>query len=251
MPVHDWTRVNAGTFHHFHGSWIVHLSEALNGGLLPEGFYAMAEQHAGRMIADVLTLQTGDLQPTGPGGRGPVAATETPPRVSRKVLPSPEATYRALRRTLAIRHVSDHRIVALLEILSPGNKDRASSVLDFVDKAHSALKHDCHLLVIDLFPPGPWDPHGIHGAIWEDLGPVDDLPEPGKPLTLAAYVAGQLPEAYLEPLAVGDALPEMPLFLDRGYYVNVPLEPTYEAAYRGVPAPWRRTLEGTQAPPAG
>ncbi len=56
MPVHDWTRVDAGIFHAFHFGWLTHLSEALNGGLLPEGFYALAEQHAGRTIPDILTL---------------------------------------------------------------------------------------------------------------------------------------------------------------------------------------------------
>ena len=61
MPIHDWTRVNAGTFHHFHCSWITHVGESLNGGLLPHGFYAMAEQHAGRMIGDVITFQAGEL----------------------------------------------------------------------------------------------------------------------------------------------------------------------------------------------
>ena len=60
MPVHDWTSVDAGTFHAFHTAWITHLSETLNGGLLPSGYYAMPEQHAGRSIADVLTLHTGD-----------------------------------------------------------------------------------------------------------------------------------------------------------------------------------------------
>jgi len=54
MPLHDWTRVDAGTFHHFHSIWITHLSEWLNGGALPEGYYALAEQHAGLMVGDVL-----------------------------------------------------------------------------------------------------------------------------------------------------------------------------------------------------
>jgi len=36
--------------------------------------------------------------------------------------------------------------------------------------------------------------------------------------------------AYIEPIAVGDPLLEMPLFLDPWSYVNVPLEPTYRAA---------------------
>lgn len=56
MPVHDWTRVHAGTFHAFHTAWVTHLSEALNGGVLPSGYYALPEQHLGRSIADVLTL---------------------------------------------------------------------------------------------------------------------------------------------------------------------------------------------------
>ena len=33
------------------------MAEALNGGILPAGFYAMAEQHAGQLIPDVLTLR--------------------------------------------------------------------------------------------------------------------------------------------------------------------------------------------------
>jgi hypothetical protein len=48
MPVHDWTRVDAGTFHAFHTSWLAHLMEALNAGLLPRGYYALSEQVATR-----------------------------------------------------------------------------------------------------------------------------------------------------------------------------------------------------------
>ena len=57
MPVHDWSQVDAGTYHAFHMAWITHLSEGLNAGILPSGYYALPEQHAGRYIADVLTLQ--------------------------------------------------------------------------------------------------------------------------------------------------------------------------------------------------
>jgi hypothetical protein len=41
MPVHDWSRVSAGVFHDFHNTWIVELKNALNGGVLPCGYYAM------------------------------------------------------------------------------------------------------------------------------------------------------------------------------------------------------------------
>jgi len=56
MPVHAWTRVTAGTFHDFHTAWITELRNALNGGVLPEGYYALGEQRAGDVSPDVLTL---------------------------------------------------------------------------------------------------------------------------------------------------------------------------------------------------
>ena len=55
MPVHDWTRVEAGIFHAFHVAWLPEIQRTLNDGLLPPGYYSLAEQHAGRSIADVLT----------------------------------------------------------------------------------------------------------------------------------------------------------------------------------------------------
>jgi hypothetical protein len=245
MPVHDWTRVDAGTFHDFHSAWIIHLKEVLNEQLVPEGYYALAEQHAGQVIADVLTLQAADE--TVPGRRGGAAAilAKPPPKVSRKVVAGPKATYRAARRTLTVRHVSGHRLIALIEILSPGNRDREKSVRDFVEKVHGALRHGCHLLVVDLFPPGRHDPQGIHEAIWADLDPVEARVAPTvKPSKLASYLADKLPEAHIETVAVGDPLPDMPLFLELDGYVSVPLEATYRAAYRGLPAYWRGVVEG-------
>src|SRR3954447_19087706 len=128
MPVHDWTRVQAGSFHHFHCAWITHLAEALNGGILPAGFYALAEQHAGQLIPDVLTLRLPEPPAETPTDGGGLAVAEAPPRVTRRLVASPDASYRMLRRTLTIRHTSGHRIVAIVEIVSPANKDRDSSV---------------------------------------------------------------------------------------------------------------------------
>ena len=56
MPVHDWTRVAAGIFHDFHNAWVLELANVFNGGLLPSGYYALTEQHAGKYVADLLTL---------------------------------------------------------------------------------------------------------------------------------------------------------------------------------------------------
>lgn len=42
----------------------------------------------------------------------------------------------------------------------------------------------------------------------------------------------------------------MPLFLRFERYINLPLEPSYQEAFRGVPAIWRRVVESS-APPSG
>jgi hypothetical protein len=245
MPIHDWTRVDAGIFHGLHLAWINHLSESLNGGLLPPGYYALPEQHGRRLIADILTLQAAVNESRPPSNGGVVTVTEAPPRVSRKLVMSGQASYRQLRRTLAIRHVSHHRIVALVEIVSPANKDRPKSIEQFVDKARAALAQGIHLLVIDLLPAGACTPRELHEAIWGEDADEETAPWPkGKPLLLAAYEAGSMPEAYLEPLAVGDRLIDMPLFLEPGEYINAPLEATYQAAYHGLPAYWREVIEG-------
>ena len=42
MPIHDWTKVDAGIFHHFHHAWIDEIQRVLNHGLLPDEYYALA-----------------------------------------------------------------------------------------------------------------------------------------------------------------------------------------------------------------
>jgi hypothetical protein len=142
-------RVSAGTFHDLHLAWIAAIRNALNERVLPPDYYAMAEQ--------------------------------TEPKVQFRASANMDE-YVLKRRTPVIRHSSDDRIVALLEIVSPGNKS------------------------------------GRH-----------------QPLTLAAYSAGEPKQAFVQPVAVGEACPLMPLFLEAEQYVNVPLEETYMEAYRGVP----------------
>lgn len=79
MPIHDWTRVDAGLFHAFDQSWITRLCDALNEGRLPEDYFALAEQSIGRPIPDVLTLE---LAPWGkePDRSTALAVESAPPR---------------------------------------------------------------------------------------------------------------------------------------------------------------------------
>src|SRR5262245_55333282 len=162
MPMHDWTMVEAGIFHHFHHEWISEISRRLNRGLLPPDFYAMAEQQAAGFGPDVLTLQDRQPKKSEPGG----TITRTRPK-TRFTVETPAEFYRRKKSTITVRHVSGDRIVAMIEIVSPGNKDSIHAVRSFVEKACELLQRKIHLLIIDPFPPGKRDPHGLHAAIWE------------------------------------------------------------------------------------
>lgn len=246
MPIHDWTRVDAGIFHDFHLEWISAIKRALNHGLLPPDHYALAEQIAGGLGPDVLTLQhaTNGSSPSFEPVGGVVVTTQ-PPRVRFRLQSEPDL-YAAKANAVTIRHKSNHRVVAVIEIVSPGNKNSRHGLKAFVDKAVELLRAGVHLLVLDLHPPGPRDPEGIHRAIWDELLDNDFALPADQRLTLAAYRADRYPEAFVEPTAVGLALPEMPVFLTLDVYVPLPLEPTYQAAWDAVPAFWRDRLTTPQ-----
>jgi hypothetical protein len=243
MPIHDWSRVNAGIFHHFHQRWIGAICDLLNDGRLPSGYYALGEQIAGDIGPDVLALQHEgpDVRPPAANGRGLTAVADVPPKVS--VVASIDMDQYALQQqTVVIRHSSGDRVVALIEVVSPGNKASQHGMRALLDKVVGALYHGYHLLLIDLHRPAQRDPQGLHGAIWQEIGDTSYRQPTDKPLTLVAYSAGVTKTAYVQPVAVGDALPDMPVFLQPGAYVNVALEPTYQTAWRSVPERWQRVL---------
>jgi hypothetical protein len=244
MPVHDWTRVDAGLFHSFHQGWISALCAALNAGGLPPDYFALAEQAIQGPIPDVLTLEISPGSEPSPAAEGGLAlAVATAPPRARVVRVAEVGAYarRADRVTVRHRH---GRVVAVIEIVSPGNKAAASELRAFVQKVSGLIRRGVHALIVDLFPPTQRDPFGIHKAIWDEFEEQEFLLPPGKPLTLAAYAAGAAVTAYVEPIAPGDDLPDMPLFLEPESYVLTPLEATYRSAWDAFPA----TLKGLLAP---
>jgi hypothetical protein len=244
MPIHDWTRVDAGIFHDFHHGWIEEIKRALNRGLLPDDHYALAEQITGHLGPDVLTLRAPRSRPSHPEepAVGGVAVAERMPRV-RFHMKGERDQYADKAKAVVVRHRSGDQVIAMVEIVSPGNKASARTFSAFVEKAEDALAGGIHLLIIDLFPPGSRDPQGIHGAIWGDRD--EPFAQPADlPLTCVAYVGRPALEAFVEPVGVGANLPEMPLFLTPDVYVPVPLDPTYLAAWDAVPRRWRDVVTG-------
>jgi hypothetical protein len=236
MPIHDWTRVEAEVFHAFHHEWITEIGRTLNRGLLPPEYYALPEQQAAGFGPDILTLQS-PQSPDDPtdasASNGPGRLLLAPPR-ARITATTPAEFHRRKKSTIVIRHVSGDRIVAVVEILSPGNKASRHAFRALLEKACEFLENRVHLIILDLFPPTKRDPRGFHSALWEEVSGEEFAAPPDKPLTGAAYESGDAIRAFVEP--------EMPLFLEPGAHVLVPLEATYQSAFASVPLRWQRVL---------
>jgi len=219
---------------------------------LPGDFYALVEQVADGPIPDVLTLERvePDGQPMDPESwtdTGGVAVETAPPHVAYTIEGEREIySHKASR--IVVYHRTGDRVVAYVEIISSGNKHNDRAMTSFLKKARGAIDDGLHLLIIDLHPPTTRDPRGLHHKIWQDW--YGDVETPGttdeKPFSLVSYRADLIPTAYFEPVGLHQDLPPMPLFCTTEYYVNVPLEETYQEAWRGVPRRWKGVIDGSK-----
>lgn len=200
----------------------------------------MVEQKAGGPEPDVIILELTPLVGAAPGG---VAVNVEPPR-TRFVVRTEAAGYARKANRITVRH-PDGQVVAVLEIVSPGKKDSRHAIRAFARKAVDLLLAGVHLLIVDLVPPSSRDPQGIHKVFWDRLCDEPYTVPADKPLTVASYAAGAETVAYVEPVAVGDSLPDTPLFLTADHHVACPRESTYRTAWEQFPAPLKGPLEAT------
>ncbi len=241
MPIHDWSRVDAGLFNHFHQDWIVELCRALNAARLPPGLLALIDQQVPDPIPDVHAFPRSAQGPENRSTGVALAVTAVPPR-ARFVDEIEEDTYARRANRIRIQH-RHGQVVAVIEIVSPGNKNSRHGLKSFVRKASDLIWQCIHLLVIDLFPPSERDPQGIHKAIGDEVAERPFALPADKPLTVVAYRASPTKTAYVEPVAVGDELPALPIFLTDDDYVLAPLEETYRASWAAYPADLKELLD--------
>jgi Protein of unknown function (DUF4058) len=121
------------------------------------------------------------------------------------------------------------RLVGAVELISPGNKDRAEERQAFVAKCASYLQQGVSVVVVDIVTTRRAN---LHNELVRWLNaPAAQLPdEPA--LYAAAYrpvLRGETPQidVWAEACAVGAALPRMPLRLTGDHFVPVEFEATY------------------------
>ena len=243
MPIHDWTRVESGLFHHFHQDWTSEIARSLNRGLLPKGFCALIEQRVSGPEPDVIAVETGRAGKRRPKGdpSGGLAVLDPPRLKHRQEIDSDATLYSRKANRISVRHHLGE-VVAIIEVVSPGNKDSRNAFRSFIDKTTEFLRAGVHVLIVDLFPPTRRDPQGIHKAILEEFGDLPFDPPADKPWTLVSYRAAPPLTAHIEPLAVGDALPDAPLYLTSRMHVLVPLEKSYGETWAVCPEPIRELV---------
>ncbi len=248
MPMHDWSKIPSGLFHHFHQDWSTEITRALNRGILPKGLSALIEQRAGPKETDVLSIEEYRPARLNLDAGASVSTVERP--TTRLIRRSSKQIYATRANRVVVRHQL-RRIVAVIEIVSPGNKESRAALQDFIQKAIDFLRTGFHVLIIDLFPPTPRDPFGIHKAIWDEITEEEFTFPDRKDRTLVSYEAGPEKIAYIETIGVGDTLPDMPLILSADLHVMVPLERTYEATWYASPEGYREAVETGVMPNPG
>lgn len=129
------------------------------------------------------------------------------------------------------------RLVAAIELISPGNLDRPDSRNPFVTKCAGLLQREVALILVDLVTDRQTN---LYDDLIDRIGQRDPAVTDPLPPIYAAAVRwrpigrrGKL-ESWYHPLSVGGALPELPLWLSDDLAVTVALETTYEQTLRDL-----------------
>src|SRR5947208_2060294 len=219
----------------FHAAWSGALADALNEEL-PPGYFAEELTHAGAGVEiDVATFESQSTAmgaETGAGGTATLPTRTWSPPAPTFTIPTVFADDFEVR-VFASR--TGPRLVAAIELASPANKDRPETRRAFVTKCASYLHQGVSLIIIDIVTDRSANLHNELMA--QLLAPNSSLPSP-----TSLYAAASRPvrrhekeEIDLWPtaLALGKALPVLPLALNAELCLPVDLEAAYmDACHR-------------------
>ncbi len=205
----------------FHASWAVKLADMLTEQVLPAHFMAEAMVHIGPSVEiDEAPLDRHvEREITGNG----VPSLEIP------------ATFPDTFEVRVFNIEGGPRLVAAIELVSPGNKDRAEERRAFCTKCASYLHQGVSLVMVDIVTSRRANLHNEMMRLMEVGGAFEVAGE--SPLYAMAYRPVRrdkrnLIEAWTVPLALGHALPVMPLSLGGDVVLPLDLESAYMDACR-------------------
>jgi hypothetical protein len=217
----------------FHGYWAASIGGYLN-RILPRHYTALIQTHLGPQIeVDVAEFERppdadDEHSTNGPGG-GVAVRTYAPPAatmVAPAVFPDDlEVQVRDVR--------DDNRQVAVVELVSPRNKDRPDARRAFAAKCAAYLQRGIGVVTADTVTTRQAN---MHNELARLLGWDDHLQMPAEVgLAAVAYRPARRNDTneidvWTVPLTVGGALPVLPLALLGARAVPLDLEATYSEA---------------------
>lgn len=218
----------------FHSAWLNAIADALNRDL-PGRYFAEAEVHVGPSVEiDVATFEGGEREPAtpyDPGGNGVAVATLPATYVAPPAVATVPAVFADDFEIKVIGDRSGRHLVAAIELVSPANKDRPETRRAFAVKCANYLHHGVALVIIDAVTDRVGN---LHRETLDLLGHPAAAPLPDRTPQLYATAyrpirRGQRTEVdvWAEPIAVGAALPTVPLWLNAVECVPVELEAAY------------------------
>ncbi|MBA4067512.1 MAG: DUF4058 domain-containing protein [Isosphaera sp.] len=222
MPLHDWT--DRPGWEGLHIFWMTEIARALRADL-PPGYRAVIG--ASPLVAVGAVPVKPDVEVTNGAPRpAPVPARAAAPQ------PDAEVAVATLEEDTAVQVERDGRLVAVVELVSPRNKDRPTAREQYAARYLSYLRAGVHTLLVDAHrrPLGFSFPQLIAASLGQEL------PAPAAPSAVSyrvggpAATGGRMLAVWRQPLAVGDPLPPMPLALTADEAVMVDLESTYGRA---------------------
>ncbi|OAI41659.1 hypothetical protein AYO40_02680 [Planctomycetaceae bacterium SCGC AG-212-D15] len=236
MPLHDHFHAPLSErrpWESFHTTWASSLADALNEDVLPPGYIALEQIHAGAALEiDVATFANSGASSATPDGGTATAARIWTPSAAPVVLP---ATFPPSCTIEVISTEGGRTLVAAIELISPANKDRPASRRLFAGKCAAYLSRGMGLIIIDVVTSRQGN---LHHELIDLMGldPGFRPPSPGalygvayRPLTEAGV--GRI-ETWPLTLSVGQPLPTMPLSLGAELCVALDFEQSYLDACR-------------------
>ena len=228
----------------FHAKWANAISDTLNESLLPPGYFSEIQVHVGsRVEVDIGAFVGVRPGPPSPGDLGGGTATLTAP-VAVWAPPAPQMTMPAIFpdsvQVLVYKTEGGFTLVAAVELVSPGNKDREDARSSFAAKCVAYLREGVGLVTIDIVTSRRVN---LHNELIQLLGVGERFLLPNDALRAAAYRPTRREvsreqslvekiEVWHSDLGVGQKLPTLPLALDRGIMVPLDLEGTYTDTLR-------------------
>jgi hypothetical protein len=221
------------------------MAEVLNSTILPGGYFAEIQSHVGsRFEVDLGTFEWDDPERVATSSQGGVALTEAPAYLAPPALATLPIVYPDSIEVQVLSEEGGIDLVAAIELVSPGNKDRPENRTSFVAKCATYLQQGIGVVIVDIVTSRRAN---LHEELSRFLG--GECPMPGG---TTLYASAYRPvrrnddehlDVWAEPMALGGRLPTMPLAIRRGPTVPIDLDATYHETCRRSRLPSMETAE--------